>query len=76
MSTPVEFMADVLGMWTESDEAARLAIVRKRFADDVRFLDADGEFAGHAGLERFSAALRARFPTARFRARVTAADRG
>jgi hypothetical protein len=66
MSTPTDFMADVLRMWTETDDDTRLAIVRKRFAEDVRFHDSDGEFHGHAGLEQFSASLRGRFPTARF----------
>jgi hypothetical protein len=66
MSTPTEFMSDVLGMWTETDDEARLRIVRRRFAEDIRFHDADGEFAGHAGLEEFSASLRARFPGAHF----------
>jgi hypothetical protein len=32
----------------------------------VRFHDPDGEFVGHAGLEKFSASLRERFPNARF----------
>jgi SnoaL-like domain len=66
MSTPTDFMADALGMWTETDDDRRLAIVRKRFAEDIRFHDADGDLTGHAGLEQFSASLRAQFPTARF----------
>ena len=66
MSTPTEFMTDALGMWTEPDARARKAILERRFAGDVRFYDPDGEFAGHAGLEKFSAALRARFPAAHF----------
>ena len=66
MSTPIDFMTDVLGMWTETDDDKRLAIVHKRFAEDIRFHDADGDFDGHAGLEQFSASLRGRFPTARF----------
>ena len=66
MSTPTDFMTDVLGMWTETDGDRRAAVLRKRFAEDVGFHDADGDFAGHAGLEQFSASLRERFPTARF----------
>ena len=66
MTTPTDFMTDVLGMWTEIDDEKRLAIVRARFAEDIRFHDADGDYAGHAWLEEFSASLRGRFPTARF----------
>jgi hypothetical protein len=66
MSTPTDFMTEVLGMWTETDGEARMCIVRKRFSEDIRFHDADAEFTGHAGLEEFSASLRARFPGALF----------
>jgi|GraSoiStandDraft_11_1057310.scaffolds.fasta_scaffold465938_2 hypothetical protein len=66
MSTPTEFMTDVLGMWTETNGSARQAILDKRFAEDVHFYDPDGEFVGHAGLEEFGASLRARFPAAHF----------
>ena len=57
MSTPTEFMTDVLGMWTETNGSARQAILDKRFAEDVHFYDPDGEFG---------ASLRARFPAAHF----------
>ena len=66
MSAPVRFMEDVLGMWTNPDAEARAAVLRSRFTEDVRFHDADGEFVGHAGLEKFSASLRERFPDAEF----------
>ena len=53
MSTPVRFMEDVLSMWTNPDAEARAAVLRARFTHDVRFHDADGEFVGYAGLEKF-----------------------
>ena len=66
MSTPTEFMTDVLSMWTATSRSAREAVLARRFADDVHFYDPDGAFVGHAGLEEFGASLRARFPDARF----------
>ena len=66
MSTLVRFMEDVLSMWTNPDAEARAAVLRARFTEDVRFHDLDGEFVGYAGLEKFSASLRERFPNAGF----------
>jgi hypothetical protein len=66
MSTPAKFMEDVLSMWMNPDAEARAAVLNARFTEDVRFHDPDGEFVGHAGLEKFSASLRERFPDARF----------
>ena len=66
MSTPSEFMTEVLAMWTDTDASARRRVLDRRFAEDVRFYDPEGSFIGHAGLEEFSAGFRARFPGARF----------
>jgi hypothetical protein len=66
MATPTEFMEDILGMWTSADAEARSAVQRARFTEDIHFQNQQGEFLGYAGLERFSASVRDRFPTARF----------
>jgi SnoaL-like domain len=66
MSTPGAFMTEVLVMWTEPGEAARRKVLDRRFVDGVQFHDPDGTFVGQAGLEEFSASLRARFPDVRF----------
>ncbi len=66
MTTPSDFMTEVLAMWTETDASARRDVLGRRFAEDVHFNDPDGVFRGHAGLEEFSAGFRARFPRGRF----------
>jgi SnoaL-like domain len=71
MVDPTEFMTEVLHMWTNPDEYGQLDVIRRRFTTDVHFHDQDGGFEGESGLEAFSASLRQRFPTARFRLATT-----
>ncbi len=60
------FIEEILAMWTNPDVDERLDVIRTHLTTDVRLHDHDGTFEGEAGLERFSASLRARFPQARF----------
>jgi len=60
------FMAEILAMWTEPNREARRAVIESHFDEDVRFFDADGQFAGRDGIEAFSDSLQSRFPGARF----------
>ncbi len=66
MTTPTRFMEDILSMWTNADAEARSAVQRARFTEDIRFQNQQGEFVGYAGLDRFRASMRDRFPNARF----------
>jgi hypothetical protein len=51
---PEDFMASVLGMWTQSDRQSRRASLEELFRPDAQFHDPDGEFVGYDALERFS----------------------
>jgi hypothetical protein len=42
MTTPDRFMEDVLSTRTNADAEARVAVLRARFTEDVRFYDNEG----------------------------------
>jgi hypothetical protein len=63
---PEAFMTSLLGMWTQSDRAARRSALEELFRPDAQFYDTDGEFVGYEALEAFSDSLQSRFPGARF----------
>lgn len=67
MTDPTAFISDLLHMWTNPHQGERLEVIRSHFTADVQLHDPDGTFEGEAGLEAFSASLRERFPSARFR---------
>jgi hypothetical protein len=50
-------MTEILTMWTETNAEARRAAIESHFEEDVRFIYADGEFAGFDGIEAFSDSL-------------------
>ena len=62
-----QFMTEILGMWTQTDHAARRAAIESHFDEGVIFRDPDGEFIGHDGIEAFSDSLQRRFPGAHFK---------
>lgn len=69
--TPVEaaqFMAEILGMWTNADGDARRAVIETHFHESVHFYNTrgGGEYIGHAGIESVSDEFRSSFPGAYF----------
>lgn len=59
MSDPIEtlMLANLLGVFNERDGAKRRAAVERTYAEDVRWVDAEGVTVGRAALEQKCVAL-------------------
>jgi SnoaL-like domain len=67
-TTDLTDLADrCLGMWNETDDARRKALIARTWTETALYLDPLQRGEGHAGIDAMVRAVQARFPGLRFR---------
>lgn len=68
MADVPETLKAYMGAWNEGDEAARLALLQKAWADDATYTDPQSDVAGRDGLSGLIAGFHQQMPGARIEA--------